>query len=70
MSEKDTPLSGEALIKEVCRRIRVARSYWDAHNNAACRHERDREIATLQHIDAGAKRANPPSSEGLAPLPQ
>lgn len=44
MIQKDTPLSGEALVKEVCRRIRVARSYWDAHNNAACRHERDRAL--------------------------
>lgn len=39
------PLTGEALIKEVCRRVRVARSYWDAHNNAACRGERDRALA-------------------------
>jgi hypothetical protein len=38
-------LSGEALLKEVCRRIRLARSYWDAHNNAACRGERDRALA-------------------------
>jgi hypothetical protein len=30
------PLIGAALVKEVCRRIRVARSYWDAHNNRAC----------------------------------
>lgn len=43
-TNKDTPLSSEALVKEVCRRIRVARSYWDAHNNAACRHERDRAL--------------------------
>jgi len=35
MAEKDTPLSGEAVVKEVCRRIRVARSYWDAHNGIA-----------------------------------
>lgn len=40
----DAPLTGEELIKEVCRRIRVARSYWDAHNNAACRKERDRAL--------------------------
>lgn len=33
----DKPLTGAALIKELCRRIRVARSYWDAHNNRACR---------------------------------
>ena len=32
-------LTGAALIKETCRRIRVARSYWDAHNNLACRGE-------------------------------
>lgn len=41
MIKKNTPLSGEALVKEICRRIRVARSYWDTHNNAAYRHERD-----------------------------
>jgi hypothetical protein len=34
------PLEGKALVKEVCRRIRVARSYGDAHHNAACRPER------------------------------
>jgi hypothetical protein len=33
-----------ALIKETCRRIRVARSYWDAHQNGACRGERDRAL--------------------------
>jgi hypothetical protein len=32
------------VVKEVCRRIRVARSYWDAHNNAACRGECDRAL--------------------------
>ena len=37
-------LSGEVLIKETCRRIRTARSYWDAHNNAACRMERARAL--------------------------
>lgn len=31
-------------LREVCRRIRVARSYWDAHNNAACRGERERAL--------------------------
>ena len=44
MTKKDIPLTGVALVKEVCRRIRVARSYWDAHNNAACRHERERAL--------------------------
>ncbi len=44
MAKKEVPITGEALVKEVCRRIRVARSYWDAHNNAACRRERDRAL--------------------------
>ncbi|MBW4473467.1 MAG: Precorrin-3B methylase [Stenomitos rutilans HA7619-LM2] len=41
----EPPLTGAASVKEVCRRIRVARSYWDAHNNAACRGERDQALA-------------------------
>lgn len=41
----DSPLEGNALVKEVCRRIRLARSYWDAHNNAACRGEREKALA-------------------------
>lgn len=45
MAKQDIPPTEEALIKEVCRRIRVARSYWDAHNNAACRGERERALA-------------------------
>jgi len=61
----DTPLSGDVLVKEVCRRIRVARSYWDAHNNAACRRERPR---TLQHFDPGAEAEDSPGSESLAAL--
>ncbi|MBD1913705.1 MULTISPECIES: Precorrin-3B methylase [unclassified Leptolyngbya] len=45
MAKEEKPLTGEALVKEVCRRIRVARSYWDAHNNAACRGEREKALA-------------------------
>jgi hypothetical protein len=45
MPKVEKPLVGEALVKEVCRRIRVARSYWDAHNNAACRGEREKALA-------------------------
>ncbi|MBE9160192.1 Precorrin-3B methylase [Nodosilinea sp. LEGE 06152] len=41
----DQPPEGKALVKEVCRRIRLARSYWDAHNNAACRGEREKALA-------------------------
>lgn len=40
MAKQDSPPTEEALIKEVCRLIRVALLYWDAHNNAACRGER------------------------------
>ena len=47
-SEK--PLSGEALIKEVCRRIRFARALWDAHRNAACRGERAKAIALYETL--------------------
>jgi len=46
----DAPLAGEALIKEVSRRIRVARSYWDAHNNAACRLERERAMELYETL--------------------
>ncbi|NJL86561.1 MAG: Precorrin-3B methylase [Leptolyngbyaceae cyanobacterium SM1_1_3] len=44
------PLEGDALIKEVCRRIRVARSYWDAHNNRACRQERSQALALYNQL--------------------
>jgi hypothetical protein len=39
------PLTDAALIKEVCRRTRVARSLWDARNNRACRGEREKAMA-------------------------
>jgi hypothetical protein len=29
MAKPENPLTGVALIKEVCRRIRVALSYWE-----------------------------------------
>lgn len=44
------PLTGTALIKETCRRIRVARSYWDAHNNRACRGEREKALALYESL--------------------
>lgn len=45
-----TPESGEALVKEVCRRIRLARSYWDAHNNLACRTARDAALELYERL--------------------
>ncbi len=59
LSRADVPLEGKALIKEVCRRIRVARSYWDAHNNAACRRERDRALALYQTLTPAQKEQIP-----------
>ena len=44
------PPTGAALIKEVCRRIRVARSYWEAHNNRACRGEREKAMALYESL--------------------
>jgi len=44
------PLVGAALIKETCRRIRAARTYWDAHNNRACRGEREKALALYETL--------------------
>ncbi|MEO0018661.1 MAG: hypothetical protein RLZZ522_1944 [Verrucomicrobiota bacterium] len=49
------PLTGPALVKEVCRRIRLARSAWDAHRNQACRRERERALALYETLDEAAK---------------
>lgn len=44
------PLVGNALIKEVNRRIRLARCLWDAHRNAACRGERQKAIELYETL--------------------
>ena len=36
---------------ETCRRIRVARSYWDAHNNRACRGEREKALGLYESLN-------------------
>ncbi|MGG6270765.1 Precorrin-3B methylase [Leptolyngbya sp. AN03gr2] len=59
MTKGEQPLTGEALIKEVCRQIRVARSYWDAHNNAACRGERERALALYNTLTKAQKEQIP-----------
>ena len=48
--ENAKPLVGAALIKETCRRIRAARSYWDAHNNRACRGEREKAMVLYESL--------------------
>src|SRR5207247_10959848 len=57
--DHDKPLTRAALIKETCRRIRVARSYWDAHNNRACRGEREKAMALYEPLSE-AERQNVP----------
>ena len=52
-------LSGDALRKEVCRRIRLARSYWDAHRNPACRAERARAIQLYDTLTKAEKEKIP-----------
>jgi hypothetical protein len=54
-----TPLTGTALVKEVCRRIRLARSAWDAHRNQACRRERERALILYATLDDAAKQQVP-----------
>ena len=44
------PLTGATLIKETCRSIRAARSAWDAHNNRACRGEREKALALYETL--------------------
>lgn len=44
------PLTGPALIKETARRIRLARSYWDAHRNVACRGEREKALRLYESL--------------------
>jgi len=46
----ETPLTGAALVKEVCRLIRLARSRWDAHDNGGCRRERNRALRLYQTL--------------------
>ncbi len=53
--EAQPELSGQALIKETCRRIRLARTYWDAHNNLACRTERVRALMLYETLSKEQK---------------
>ena len=52
-------LSGAALLKETCRRIRVARSLWDAHKNAACRGEREQALALYNRLSEAEREKVP-----------
>jgi len=60
VEKKDAPeLSGEALIKETSRRIRLARSHWDAHENGACRAERERALELYARLSPEQKKKIP-----------
>jgi len=53
------PPTPAAAIKEVCRRIRVARSYWTAHNNRACRGEREKALALYETLSVADREKVP-----------
>ena len=59
MKKTNKPLTGADLIKETCRRIRVARSYWDAHNNRACRGEREKALALYESLSPAEREKVP-----------
>jgi hypothetical protein len=61
MKKRDSSdnLTGEALIKEVCRRIRLARSYWDAHRNSSCRTEREQALQLYDTLTKAEKEKIP-----------
>ncbi len=53
------PMTREDLIKETCRRIRAARSYWDAHNNPASRGEREKALALYESLSKAEREKVP-----------
>ncbi len=57
--KSELPLTGLALIKETCRRIRAARSLWDAHRNAACRGEREKALALYERLSKDEREQVP-----------
>ena len=52
-------LEGEALLKEACRRIRLARNRWKDHNNRACRAEREKALALYERLDKAQREKVP-----------
>ena len=51
----DADLRGSALVKETARRIRLARTHWDAHRNGACRLERERALGLYNRLTKAEK---------------
>lgn len=54
-----SPESRAEVIKEVCKRIRLARSYWDAHNNLACRTARDSALGLYETLSKEERKKVP-----------
>jgi CRP-like cAMP-binding protein len=46
-------------VKETCRLIRLARSYWDAHRNPACRTHRAMAMKLYESLSREQKEAIP-----------
>ncbi len=57
--DSDHLLTGPALVKEVCRRIRLARSYWEAHRNGACRGEREKALTLYDRLSEAEREKVP-----------
>lgn len=55
----DEDLEGGALIKETARRIRIARTHWDAHRNGPCRFERERALKLYNRLSKSEKEQIP-----------
>jgi len=55
----DSELSGPELVKETARRIRLARTHWDAHRNGICRLERKRALALYERLSESEKEQIP-----------
>jgi len=52
-------LEGPALVKETCRRIRLAMARWKDHNNRACRAEREKALALYERLDKTQRESVP-----------
>jgi len=59
MADVPLPPDSKARVKETCRRIRLARSHWDAHRNGACRGERERALTLYNQLSPEEKRQIP-----------
>ena len=52
-------LTRNELLKETTRRIRVARTLWDEHKNAACRGERQKALELYALLTEEEKKKLP-----------